>query len=457
MRYILFSICLLLSGILSAQKSQNVQQLGVWDDNSIPSHFFGTFNDIWGYATDDAEYIIMGSAAYIHIFDVTDPSNLIEVDRIEPGVSTVWRDFKTYQHYAYCVSDNSGEGLVILDLNPLPDSVALVNQDASVISSTHNIFIDEANGRLYAVGSNSGNIAIFDIATDPVNPIHLGSPSVAGGNIHDVYVRDNIAYCSSEFDGYFILDVTDTANPIEIANIPTNGYNHSSWVSDDGTYAIFAEEVPNGLPLGIMDLTGMMDNDIQVTTYFQELLEILPDTGEVLKNTPHNPFLIGDIAYVSYYEDGLHVYDLSTPAEPNLVAFYDSYPDNVGNYNGYAGCWGVYPFLPSGNVFISDMTYGLMALEVDLTTNTTEIDAFDNIKVFPNPASDYIHLQIDNNVSSEFEYQIFNTTAQLVSNNIVPLHGNEIKEIDISNLTNGIYFLSIINQEGTNTTKFIKE
>jgi hypothetical protein len=40
------------------------------------------------------------------------------------------------------------------------------------------------------------------------------------------------------------------------------------------------------------------------------------------------------------------------------VAFFDTYPPaNLANYNG---AWGVYPFLPSGTILISDIEGGLI-------------------------------------------------------------------------------------------------
>ena len=37
------------------------------------------------------------------------------------------------------------------------------------------------------------------------------------------------------------------------------------------------------------------------------------------------------------------------------VAYYDSYP---GSGWGFDGCWGTYPFLPSGNIISSDINSG---------------------------------------------------------------------------------------------------
>jgi hypothetical protein len=53
------------------------------------------------------------------------------------------------------------------------------------------------------------------------------------------------------------------------------------------------------------------------------------------------------------------IVDVSRPQNPIEVAKYDTYPAGGGGQNG---CWGVYPFLPSGNLVVSDIQYGLYVL-----------------------------------------------------------------------------------------------
>jgi len=461
-KLILFLFLMSSLSFLQAQKSLNVEMLGTWDDDSLPEHFFGTFNDIWGYAAEGREYAFMGSSIAIHVLDVTDPTNIVEIDRIQPGVNTSWRDFKVYQDRAYFVSDNSGEGMVIVDLSDLPNSVSVVKQTSEFFSSSHNIFIDVPNGKLYAVAADvSAHIQIIDLAPDPDNPTLIAAHNLEGGQIHDVYVRDNIAYASSEYDGFFIYDFNDPMIPITLATKQTNGYNHSNWVSDDGTFAIFAEEVPTGLPLGIMDLTNMMDNDIEVTTFFQRMLVEVAE-GET-KNTPHNPYILGDLGITSYYEDGIHIYDLSNPAEPNLVGYYDTYPENdiendstVASYNGYAGCWGMYPYLPSGNLLASDMDHGLFVLKYtpgDINVNNDELPASIPMEVFPNPTSDVINIKIESQKATDFDYQLITLSGQLIKSGTFTVNGKYQESITIDDIPVGMYMMVLNNGEKVLTNK----
>jgi len=70
-----------------------------------------------------------------------------------------------------------------------------------------------------------------------------------------------------------------------------------------------------------------------------------------------------NLVYLSYYQDGLQVFDISDPSNPIRIAYYDTYmPVNTG---GYAGAWGVYAFLPSGRILISDVQSGLFVLNIE--------------------------------------------------------------------------------------------
>lgn len=345
----------------AGQASLNMTLLGQWDPDTLPTAGTREYNDIWGYTDCDGhEYAIMGSAAMVHVVDIENPAEPVELARFPGGQVTTWRDMKVYRDRAYAVSDATNEGLMIFDLSQLPDTVIKTYQSNVYFGSAHNIFID--NGKLYCVGTNtqSQGMIVLDLTQDPDNPQLLASvPLPPGGYVHDVYVKNDTAYCSHGFSGFYIWDFSNPQNPVELASIPTNGYNHSSWVLEDGKYAIYAEEVPTGLPLGIADLTNLPMGDIETALTFKFPLLAPTHTN----NTPHNPFIRGDYAILSYYEDGVQIFDLSDPLDPKQVAYYDTHENT--SYNGYNGCWGVYPFFPSGIVAASDINGGLMLFSAD--------------------------------------------------------------------------------------------
>ena len=67
---------------------------------------------------------------------------------------------------------------------------------------------------------------------------------------------------------------------------------------------------------------------------------------------PHNTHVDGNFLITSYYRDGTTVHDITYPDNMIQVAYYDSYS---GSGNGFDGCWGTYPFLPSGLIISSDI------------------------------------------------------------------------------------------------------
>jgi choice-of-anchor B domain-containing protein len=334
-----------------------------WDPDTLPSASGIDYNDIWGFVDCSGnEYAIIGSASMVHFFNINDPDNIVELAYFPGGQTTIWRDIKTYRDRAYAVSDNTSEGLMIFDLSNIQDTIIKTYQSNAYFGKSHSIYIDEANGRLYAAGTNtqSQGLIVFDIATDPDNPQLLASVNLPGGGyIHDVYVRDNIAYCSHGYNGFYVWDFGIPTNPVHRASVVTGGYNHSSALSDDGSFAIFAEEVPIGLPLGVMDLTDVAAGNIEVVNTFKFPL-LAPND---LNNRPHNPFIRGDYLIVSYYHDGVQIFDISDPLNVTQVAYYDTYDNN--SYSGYEGCWGVYPFFPSGVIVASDINQGLFVLTAD--------------------------------------------------------------------------------------------
>ncbi len=380
MRYLGFILLLFIITPLSSQDSLSMERLGNWDPADNPLHGGLQYNDIWGYETDTGEeYALIGGADSIFVVDVTDCANPIKVFSYFGGGGVTWRDLKTFNGYMYSVCDGCAEGMHIFDLNGLPDSpVTHELTTTEFFFKAHNIYIDETNEVLYAVGVQGvQDFTAIDLSSTPEDPTlidHVDLNDVNGsGNyyIHDIYVKDNIAYCSHGNVGFYVYDFSDLTDIVLLGSIPTGNYNHSSWTDADEGYAYYAEEVPTGLPMGIIDLTnlGSDTEDISIVTTFSDHLE---SSGA---STPHNPFVIGDFLYISYYEDGTKVYDISDRENPDLVAYYDTYPDNVGSYTGYEGNWGTYPFLSSGCIVSSDITYGLNTLQVDwgLTDTCTPV------------------------------------------------------------------------------------
>lgn len=354
------------------------------------------YNDIWGYIdADNKEYAIIGSSQAINIYEVTDCANPILKMAHVDGSTVSWRDFKVYRNYAYGVCDGSPctEGLEIINLDNYT-----VTQNTNDFQRAHNIYIDTTHARLYVVGSNAlnGQITIYTLDTEIVNGVtYAGTPAnpvllrkFPTTYIHDIYVKDHIAYAShgeahpiNNPTNNKVWDISDPSNIVLLkADDVLTGYNHSSWATEDGHYSYVAEEFPRGRPISIYDMSGA---DMQRVGFFKEPLE------EPVKsnNRPHNPFVKGDTLFISYYEDGVQVFDISNPLIPKRIAYYDTYPFQNGlGYDSiihnWKGAWGVYPYLPSGCILASDITQGLFTFKVDIPVsdgvNLGQVSVLDN-------------------------------------------------------------------------------
>jgi hypothetical protein len=85
-------------------------------------------------------------------------------------------------------------------------------------------------------------------------------------------------------------------------------------------------------------------------------------------STDHNGYTIGDRYYVSHYKRGLVIFDVANPQALTEIGSFDTYLSPSANTAGTDGAWGVYPFLPSGTLLVSDIENGLFLLKRNETS-----------------------------------------------------------------------------------------
>ena len=292
--------------------------------SNLNSHPTGDYNDIWGYVDGSGnEYALLGCESGTSIVNVTDPSNPSEVAFIS-GTASIWRDIKTWGEYAYVVSDQTNDGLQIIDLSQLPTTATLVAQLNTWFNRAHNIFID--NGFAYVIGTEGGGgMHILDLS-NPTSPTQTAYYT-GSGYIHDVYVWDDtVVVCDGSSQIYQLIDVTNKSNPQVVsssASLP-GIYAHSGWMTEDKRYFYACEEF-NVRDITIWDLQDRSTWDLTVSSWQ------LPTGSSII----HNCFILGDYAHISYYTSGYVVLDISDPENPQVAGQYDTYPANDGGtYNG---------------------------------------------------------------------------------------------------------------------------
>lgn len=337
------SLVFCLTLFYAATAQQNMQFLG---QVSFPNKI----NDVWGYTHPNGdEYALVGSESSFYIVDVSVPSQANLIFEIQ-GDTSVWRDVKTYNNRAYVVNEEGG-GLLIVDLSNLPFSAPfqyITQIDTFDYQTAHNLFIDE-NGVGYLLGSNISNQGAFMIDLNSSNPF---SPSFLGlyddQYVHDAYARGDTLYTAEIGNGTFsIVDVSDKQNPIILARkFTSRSYTHNCWLSDDGNYLITTDEKA-GAYVDIYDISNL--NNIKLLDQYQSS----PRDSVI----PHNTFFLGDYIYTSYYRNGVTLVDATVKDNLVEVGNYDTSP--FSSSAGFEGNWGVYPYLPSGNILVSDREEGL--------------------------------------------------------------------------------------------------
>ncbi len=462
-RKILFAfLCLVMSASGIAQLAYNTNLLGRWSNDSLPaiSSLGGMrFNELWGYvdSAKGKEYIIMGGLDSTYFFDVTNPAKIKLCD-VEAGraKSCVNRDFQTYKHYAYGVNDGGAGSLQVFDLQYLPDSVHKVYDKDSLGKTTHTICVYKDMlfmcSNTDATTKHSMRIASLASPENPLNLSTFDAPVVGGSplfsNIHDMIIVDDTAYLSCGNDGLFIFDFTNPLAPKYVYSVTTyqeKGYNHNSWLSADKKHIIFTDE---NLGLGIKLF------EIESPVSYKHRSTFRSHNGAMA----HNPFIVGNNkAFISYYQDGVYLFNISDPYDPKVLAYYDTYPENT-TYTGFAGCWGVYPFFPSGNIFAADMSHGLFALRMGVTGIDPLVLHKEKLVLFPNPAIDKTSIQLFSPADEKARMEITNSKgSKLTSVEIELQFGKNAIGLETDKLSSGIYFIQITSANASYTAKLVRQ
>ena len=433
----IFFVCLLLTNILKAQVAENVSLLFNWNEDTLvgSAAFDNVYNEVWGVVVDDREYAIIGSTYGTHFFDITNPQSSYEAAFVMGrvvGPEIIHRDYHDYQGYLYAVSDEGASSLQIIDISTLPDSVSVVYDSSDLFERSHNIFIDTAKARLY---TTNGNIYSLE---DPLDPKFIYNTPLL--SCHDVYVENDTAYINRGDQGFAIVDFSQTTLENQshevigtLASYADQGYNHSGWITPDGNYYAMADETW-GMRMKMLDISDF--SNIEVIALF--------GSGIDVNSIPHNQIINGNYLYTAYYHDGLYVHDISNPSTPILMGYYDTFEPN--HHDSYMGAWGVYPFLPSGNILLSDMQTGLYVFEVNYDNPLSNDKMLVNKnKIYPNPSDGIINVEL----TSVSELELFDIQG-----------GKVYSASDVSNLqiqtdmfSDGIYILKINDIKGTSTHK----
>lgn len=340
--------------LATAQPADSIYFLDRWDGPGIPWNNSGAkYNEVWGFVQNGNEYAVIGSTLGTHILLLDDQNSLTEVAYIPGGFQgqITHRDYHDYKGYLYAVCQQGlgQSALQILDLSGLPNHVEVVYDSDAIFSVAHNIYIDTAVAKMYVCLPDI-DYALFVLSlANPVLPTLLYAYDDVPA-VHDVFARNDTAFFNAAGEGLYVYNFSNSTRPKLLGSLdfyPEKGYNHSGWLSEDGRTYIFADETV-GKRLKVCDVSDL--SDIEIVSFFGENDSV---------SVPHNQMLKDGIAYISYYAVGVEIYDVRIPSEPVRLAGFD--PGSEGA-SPFTGVWGIYAFLPSGRLLISDRQQGLFAL-----------------------------------------------------------------------------------------------
>ncbi len=444
-QYLIIAFCVVAASAM-AQDSENVILLDNWHDESIEMIYEGIrYNEVWGFVQGGEEYAVIGSKIGTHIFRITDDDQLDSVAFV-PGAFqefVVHRDYHEYNGYLYTVCDQGTSTLQIIDLSGLPESVELVYNSNEFVTTAHNVFIDEATAKLYLAGAAGSALRVLSIE-NPTHPTYL-TDFLQVNYVHDLFVRNDTAYLNCAGQGLVVVYFSDETGPQGLGSLttyPDQGYNHSGWLSEDGNKYVFADET-DGMRMKVCDVSDL--SDIQVQGLF--------GSEESENSVAHNLQMINDTVYVSHYNDGLQVFDVSNPEEPVRIAYYDTFAgDESYSFNG---AWGVYAFLPSGRILISDRTSGLYLFQMDYSTGMDEQGKTEVLNVFPNPSSGKVN--IETSIERPEVVVLYNFSGQeVIRQNLGQWYAGEALSFDWTDLSKGMYVIEVSGKESVVRSNWIK-
>jgi hypothetical protein len=304
-----------------------------------------------------------------------------------------------------------GFGLYDLTDPRSPKRLALVRTEG--VRGSHEIWLENARGRVWVYTAivrsellsspdydakartartpGLADFRIFDV-TDPRKPVQVGSwgswkelgihPNDGRGVypanlVHSVITDDAAkrAYLSNWDLGTVILDISRPAAPRYLGRtrLPASepqGDAHSTALARNGTLLIETHETVLGRPT-FFDIANPRRPKRVGTLRLPEADAAPKPHNPYYAHSVHDPKVLGDHAFFSWYRHGIVVADISRPARPKVVARFvppgtaDPTGDTCGRGSGgsCAFVWGV--FATQAYVLASDMNSGLWVLRLN--------------------------------------------------------------------------------------------
>lgn len=347
-----------------------------------------------------AEQWIFGNYAYLAsvsdkllVFDISDPARPKQTDTVTVDTHiindvSVSADGKTGVITREGAS-NRKNGIMFLDTSDPAHPKVLSEYTETVTGGVHSAFID--GHYVYLTDDSTGSLRVIDFsdvkAPKEVARWQTESPLVTTGGfgggryIHDVQVKDGLAYLAHWRDGIVVLDVGNglkggsPSNPKFVSQLRFNYHElyGNGWIA--GAHAVFRYK--NYLFVGdevfpeVFDISSKQRIPVRGIVHVLDVSDInrprkvaeygVPESGA------HNIWVENDILYMGYYNGGGRVLDVSGELRGNLYNQGREIGrlwtgDMAGFRPNLPFAWGAQPH--KDMVFFNDMNSGLWIVKL---------------------------------------------------------------------------------------------
>ncbi|MGB7203670.1 MAG: FG-GAP-like repeat-containing protein [Pyrinomonadaceae bacterium] len=350
------------------------------------------FSDIYA----DGNIAVMGSynCRGVFIYDVSNPDAPVLSSWYNPTPNLQFLEAIVIGNRGYFGAGGGTDGVHIVDLTN-PSNPVLLGKVNSTIGGGYNtihemMVFDHSGSRYLLENSNSTgnrNLRIINVTNPAAPTLKWEFLSSDGGWVHAMHIRGNRLFLSG-FTSSSRIDIYDMTNlatqtPVLLGSVMVgNDRNHSAWTNETGEYIYSARELSNG-DLRVFDIR----NPAQPL-----LIRSIQAAGlNINAISPHNPVVMGNTLYISWYQAGVQVFDITDPTNPIRQAQYDTYQPEFApseeetkllenaepwdifcgsnSFGGnalpgtYGGNWAVFPFLGANKVLAGDLNAGLVVLD----------------------------------------------------------------------------------------------
>ena len=353
--------------------------------------------EFWLHPDGKHGYITtMGDRAYA--LDLADPERPVITDSIVVDARHI-NDLMTTEDgkYGVLTRENAStrkNGIVILSFEDPAHPKPIAEFTETVTGGVHSTFI--YRGYIYLTDDATGSLRVIDIR-DPYRPRQVArweTPSSRAGNyVHDVDVKDGLAYLSYWNDGLIILDVgngiaggsPEQPKPVsqykydldalyrEVEAVGGPGFirgTHTAW--RHGKYVFVGDEVFSAAPRPTegsgVNALGRAYGRLHVVDVSDIRQPRAVAWYEPKDGGAHNVWVAGDTLYLGDYQGGLRVVDISGELRGDLLRQGREIA-HVATADGS----GVRPYAPNtwgavyrdGLIYAPDINTGLWIVRVD--------------------------------------------------------------------------------------------